>query len=899
MKRWKRHTILLAATLLAFIMATFGNLSYAADESKENKEVAQVSAVSETQNKTTGEASSNTQPTTEAPTTEAVSETEQTTKATAAVQPVPEQNDPSSVTAASSTSTAGSTEKKKKAAFDENSGILIEGSNLYAQGTPILIKKDADGKAYVFDSKGETRLSETPVTSGFSIYGGGKNKAVKSNVNIVIQNVQVSSVYGGGYSDGSGPADVTGNVSITISGTVNASKVYGGGYAMASKGSASANVSGSVTVDIPSIPSGNHGNLYGGGYAYTTNSYGASANTGSVSFSVTGRIYSLRGGGSATSKDSGSASADVSGSISCTLKNVDVREVYAGGYADGAKARAKAGSTTTVFQGQGNEVMIFQGAGNASNRACADVTGSVSAVMSGCSNIYGYVTSGGTSYSGGSADVYGSVSLTVTGSVSPVDEQWGNLVAAAFNGGGSANGSGSHADVKGSSSVTMKDSSIVGTIIGGGESSQGGSAKVAQTSISLSNVKGCEYKGTMYYGDYIAGGETDDADAISLAASEKSTVTVSESKVEFLWGGLLMKGKSLSSDADSELILKDNTSSFDGIANFSTLNIKHTLNLSSFEPKSQTRPTALKTSGLGVGDTAVTFSGSGAKENWFTLKNGKLKYQSDSDSAAWNIASFGTASGSISVDKTPGTPGIAVENDVADALLTEEDTQKIAAGSTVDIVLKSEPVSSPSKKIEALLNQEMERTSVQPAMLLDINLLKVTDGVEEKIPAVGTPLMLTFDVPEEYQREGREYLVIRLHQQDNGTYDTDTLKDLNPDPDKVTIETDRFSIYSLVYKDAQESSTSTTEQRPVNSSTEENKTTSKQKQTSIGRRSTSSKATVSKKEASASKRKHSSSVSYKKTASTGDQRGDLSSLFMVLSGSLICSGVLLTRRLKR
>lgn len=897
MKRWKRHTIVLAATLLAFIMATLGNLSYAADETKENKEAAQSSAVSEAQDKTTEETTSNTQTPTQAPTTESVSETEQTTEASATEQPVPEQSTPSSVTASGSTSTARSTVKTKKASSDENSNILIEGSNLYAQGTPILIKKDSDGKAYVFDSNGQTRLSETPVTSGFSIYGGGKNKAVKSNVNIIIRNVQVSSVYGGGYSDGTGPADVTGNVSITISGTVNASKVYGGGYAIASKGSASANVSGSVTVDIPSVPSGNHGNLYGGGYAYTTNSYSASANTGSVSFSVTGRTYSLRGGGSAISKDSGSATADVSGSISCTLTNVDVREVYAGGYADGAKARAKAGSTTTSFQGQGNEVMIFQGAGNASNSACADVTGSVSAVMSGCSNIYGYVTSGGTSYSGGSADVYGSVSLTVVGSVSPVDEQWDNLVAAAFNGGGSANGSGSHADVKGSSSVIMKDSSIVGTIIGGGESSQGGSAKVTQTSISLSNVKGCEYKGTMYYGDYIAGGETDDAGAKDLVASEKSTVTVSGSNVEFLWGGLLMNGGSLSSDTDSELILKDNTSSFDGIANFSTLNIKHTLKLSSFEPKSQTKPTALKTSGLDVGDTAVAFNGSGAKENWFTLKNGKLKYQSDSDSAVWNIASFGTASGSINVDKTPGVPDLAVENGAADALLTEEDTQKIASGSTVEIVLKSEPVSSPSKKIESLLNQEMERTSVQPAMLLDINLLKVTDGTEEKIPTVGTPLMLTFDVPEEFQKEGREYLVIRLHEREDSTYETDTLKDLNPDPDKVTIETDRFSIYSLVYKDAQDSSDATTEQNTGNSSAQENKTTSGQKQTSIGRRSTSSKPTVSKKETSASK--NSSSASYKKTASTGDQKDDLSSLLMVLSGSLICVGALLTRRLKR
>jgi len=208
-----------------------------------------------------------------------------------------------------------------------------------------VIKKDSDGKAYAFDASGSSRLSDTPVTSGFTIYGGGKNKPAKENVTIDIQNVQVSRIYGGGFSDGTGTADLSGNVSIKVSGTVNASTVYGGGYANAYKGNASANVSGSVTVDIPSVPSGNHGNLYGGGYA--------------------------------TSTGTGKASADVSGPVSCTMKSVDIREVYSGG--------------------------------DASNHACADVAGSITANLTNCSSIYGYVTAGATASSGGSADVNGSV----------------------------------------------------------------------------------------------------------------------------------------------------------------------------------------------------------------------------------------------------------------------------------------------------------------------------------------------------------------------------------------------------------------------------------------------------------------------------------------------------------
>ena len=102
----------------------------------------------------------------------------------------------SAVPASGNTAADSSTEsKKKKSVSNENSGILIEDSNLYAQGTSILIKKDT----------------------------GGKNKAVESNVSIVIQNVQVSSVYGGGYAIAS-----KGNASANVSGS-DVSEVYAGG----------------------------------------------------------------------------------------------------------------------------------------------------------------------------------------------------------------------------------------------------------------------------------------------------------------------------------------------------------------------------------------------------------------------------------------------------------------------------------------------------------------------------------------------------------------------------------------------------------------------------------------------------------------------------------------------
>ena len=893
MKRLKKPAAWLTAIFLALGLATLGNLSYAAEEPLEAKKDLQAASSSENVAASEEEKPASADRPTE------TAESQQTTAA-----PEPEVTETSKKettdsqnSAAAKISNEGVSEKdvkmKKTAASDQE--IMIEGSTLYAQGTSIVIKKDSDGKAYVFDASGNSRLSDTSVTSGFTIYGGGKNKPAKGNVTIDIQNVQVSRIYGGGFSDGTGNADLSGNVSIKVSGTVNASSVYGGGYANASKGNASANVSGSVTVDIPSVPSSNHGNLYGGGYAYTTGAYNASADVASVNISVTSRTYSLRGGGYATANGDGKASADVSGSVSCTMKSVDIREVYSGGYASGANAHASCGSITSSFAGSGNEVMIFHGGGDASNHACADVSGSITANLTNCSSIYGYVTAGGTASGGGSADVNGSVTLNVVNSVSPVQEQFGNLAAAAFHTGGQASGQGSSADVKGTCSTLYKDSEIVGTIVGGGESISGGSAKSGKISFSLENVKGSEYEGTMYYGDYILIGEVDDKSSRSLTESSQAAMTVTNSKTEFLWGGLLLKGNSLSCKTGSDLIIKDSASTFDGIAHFDTLSVSHPITVSSFEPKSDGVPTLLKVTGLSAGKTAVTFHGSGAEQNWFALRNGTLNYNETADSAFWKIASYNTPSGSIAVQQPPEAPGVALENSDADHFLTQEDREKINTGSSIEIVLNSSPVSDPPTDISKLLEKEMHRTQTQPAVILDLNLMKVIDDVPESIHTLASPLRLTFEVPEEYRKENRQFQVIRIHEESDGIYSADTLNNLSTEPDKVTVETDRFSVYTLVYKDqaaaASESAVNTT-------SAGGDKNTSNKKNTSLSKTAIGKKDIVQK---TASNKKISKSDSKGQgyvgsTANTADTHRSFPSLLLILSGSLICGSFLLKKR---
>lgn len=52
------------------------------------------------------------------------------------------------------------------------------------------------------------------------------------------------------------------------------------------------------------------------------------------------------------------------------------------------------------------------------------------------------------------------------------------------------------------------------------------------------------------------------------------------------------------------------------------------------------------------------------------------------------------------------------------------------------------------------------------------------------------------NIPDDMKKSGRSFTVIRLH---NGV--AEVLEDSDTDPDTITIESDRFSVYTLTYKD--------------------------------------------------------------------------------------------------
>ena len=160
-------------------------------------------------------------------------------------------------------------------------------------------------------------------------------------------------------------------------------------------------------------------------------------------------------------------------------------------------------------------------------------------------------------------------------------------------------------------------------------------------------------------------------------------------------------------------------------------------------------------------------------------------------------------SGNISVDVQPGENAPDTElktpfEDLADAVLTPDEQENIKNGVDIKIILivsdvtESVPADDRAKAEAAIRGL----SGYKLGQYLDLNLLKIIEDRSEKISKTNAPITVMFTIPEALRAESRVYSVIRVH---NGK--TDVLNDLDSDINTVTIETDRFSTYTLVYSE--------------------------------------------------------------------------------------------------
>ena len=166
-----------------------------------------------------------------------------------------------------------------------------------------------------------------------------------------------------------------------------------------------------------------------------------------------------------------------------------------------------------------------------------------------------------------------------------------------------------------------------------------------------------------------------------------------------------------------------------------------------------------------------------------------------------NIQKEVSVTGESTLDAAMVTP----LSSLADIVLTETEKQQAAAGTDIKIVLDvkdaTASVSAADKKIvETALNGSLAK-GYTLGQYLDISLYKVVGNSRNSITNTNGKLTVTIDVPDSLKNtdstKTRTFAVIRVH--DGRAV---LLTDLDNVEDTITIETDRFSTYAIVYKDS-------------------------------------------------------------------------------------------------
>ena len=149
-------------------------------------------------------------------------------------------------------------------------------------------------------------------------------------------------------------------------------------------------------------------------------------------------------------------------------------------------------------------------------------------------------------------------------------------------------------------------------------------------------------------------------------------------------------------------------------------------------------------------------------------------------------------------------------NELKTAVLSQDEKEALLGGTDITVSASIASGDNISEDHKEIVESAAETDGYTYGQTFDIVLSKTVGDKTSQISRTFYPIKMSIDVPENLLEENREYAVVRLH---NGT--ADVLEDLDDVQDTVTFETDRFSYYTLVYKDLEDP-----DQRPIKSLTD-------------------------------------------------------------------------------
>lgn len=200
-----------------------------------------------------------------------------------------------------------------------------------------------------------------------------------------------------------------------------------------------------------------------------------------------------------------------------------------------------------------------------------------------------------------------------------------------------------------------------------------------------------------------------------------------------------------------------------------------------------------------VNSGSVTLADSTNSTTTFTMPAGAV-----SVTATYKDKTGGDAQGSVTPEVKPGANAPATDistpaEELKDMLLTDEEKQQVQNGTNIRIVLEVQDagntVSSSDKEAVA---QALNGFTV--GQYLNIDLYKLAEAERTDIHETAKKIRIVIAVPEALRNadssKTRTFAVVRVH---DGR--AELLADLDGSADTITIETDRFSTYAIVYQD--------------------------------------------------------------------------------------------------
>ena len=169
-----------------------------------------------------------------------------------------------------------------------------------------------------------------------------------------------------------------------------------------------------------------------------------------------------------------------------------------------------------------------------------------------------------------------------------------------------------------------------------------------------------------------------------------------------------------------------------------------------------------------------------------------------------NTSGDNTSGGNINTENTskdvqlgenvPKTEFATPIEELISAVLTPEELAQLKDTDKVSVVL--EIVENVPAEDKQSVGSYLESGSHVLAQYMDVALYKIINDSKTRITSTNKPIRITFEVPEGLRAADRTFAVLRVHDGE-----TVLLPDLDNDENTITIETDRFSTYALVYRD--------------------------------------------------------------------------------------------------